>query len=53
MQRKGAALELNAGFETGVLKLPIELVPFEKAVDAYSRLAARQVKAKQVLSFDW
>jgi NADPH:quinone reductase len=48
------AAELSPGFETGVLKPPpIELVPFEKAVDAYSRLATRQVKAKQVLSFDW
>jgi NADPH:quinone reductase len=45
--------ELNPGFETGALKLPpIEVVPFEKAVDAYTRVAARQAKAKQVLSFD-
>jgi len=45
--------ELLPGFETGALKPPqIEVVPFEKAVDAYSRLAARQAKAKQVLSFD-
>jgi NADPH:quinone reductase-like Zn-dependent oxidoreductase len=45
--------ELRAGFETGVLKPPpIEIVPFEKAVDAYSRMAAGQAKAKQVLSFD-
>lgn len=44
---------LNAGFETGALKpLPVEIVPFEKAVDAYTRMAARQAKAKQVLSFD-
>jgi predicted nucleic acid-binding protein len=27
-------------------------VPFEKAVDAYSRVAARQARTKQVLSFD-
>jgi NADPH:quinone reductase len=47
------AHELNAGFETGALKPPpIEIVPFEKAVDAYSRMAAGQTKAKQVLSFD-
>jgi NADPH2:quinone reductase len=47
------AHELQAGFETGVLKPPaIEIVPFEKAVDAYSRMAAGQAKAKQVLSFN-
>jgi NADPH:quinone reductase-like Zn-dependent oxidoreductase len=46
--------QLRPGFETGVLKLtPLEIVPFEKAVDAYSRVAARHAKAKQVLSFDW
>jgi NADPH:quinone reductase-like Zn-dependent oxidoreductase len=45
--------ELRLGFETGALiPLPIEIVPFEKAVDAYSRVAARQAKTKQVLSFD-
>jgi len=45
--------ELLSGFETGALKPPpIEIVPFEKAVDAYSRVAARQAKTKQVLSFD-
>ena len=45
--------ELRPGFETGALKPPpIEIVPFGKAVDAYSRMAAGQVKAKQVLSFD-
>jgi NADPH:quinone reductase len=45
--------ELRAGFEAGILKPPpIEIVPFEKAVDAYSRLAAGQAKAKLVLSFD-
>jgi NADPH:quinone reductase-like Zn-dependent oxidoreductase len=47
------ANELQAGFETGALKPPVvEVVPFEKAVDAYSRMAAGQAKAKQVLSFD-
>lgn len=46
--------ELRSGFETGVLQPPpIEIVPFENAVDAYSRVAARQAKTKQVLSFDW
>ena len=45
--------ELRHGFETGVLKpQPIEIVPFEKAVDAYSRMAAGHAKAKLVLSFD-
>jgi NADPH2:quinone reductase len=45
--------ELQAGFETGVLRPPpVEIVPFEKAVDAYSRMAAGQTKAKQVLTFD-
>jgi NADPH2:quinone reductase len=45
--------ELRRGFEKGALRPPpIEIVPFEKAVDAYSRVAARQAKAKQVLSFD-
>jgi NADPH2:quinone reductase len=44
--------ELLPGFEAGILKPPpIEVVSFENAVDAYSRLAARQAKVKQVLSF--
>jgi NADPH2:quinone reductase len=44
--------ELRPGFETAVLKPPlIEIVPFEKAVDAYRRVFARQARAKQVLSF--
>jgi NADPH:quinone reductase len=47
------AHELDAGFDTGALKPPaIEVVPFEKAVDAYSRMAAGQAKGKLVLSFD-
>ena len=46
--------ELRLGFETGALTPPpIEIVPFEKAVDAYSRVAAGEAKAKQVLTFDW
>ena len=46
-------VELRLGFETGALKpLPIEIVPFENAMDAYSRVAARQATTKQVLSFD-
>jgi NADPH:quinone reductase len=45
--------ELGPGFETGVLKPPeIEIVPFERAVEAYIQVAAGQAKAKQVLSFD-
>jgi NADPH:quinone reductase len=44
--------ELRAGFESGDLKPPeIEIVPFDKAVEAYSRVAAKQARAKQVLSF--
>ena len=45
--------ELDAGFETGVLAPPpVEIVPFAKAVDAYTKVAAGQAKLKQVLSFD-
>lgn len=45
--------ELGPGFEMGVLKPPpIEIVPFERAVDAYALVAAGQAKLKQVLSFD-
>lgn len=44
--------EIRPGFETGVLKPPpIELVPFEKAVDAYSRVDGAQAKTKVVLNF--
>jgi NADPH:quinone reductase-like Zn-dependent oxidoreductase len=44
---------LRLGFDAGALTPPpIEIVPFDKAVDAYSRVAAGQAKAKQVLSFD-
>src|SRR5208337_484789 len=52
-QVAGIADELRAGFETGVLKLPpLEIIPFAQDVEAYSRLAAGQVKEKQVLSLD-
>jgi len=45
--------ELSPGFESGILKPPpIEIVPFEKAVEAYSRVAARQAKQKLVLGFN-
>jgi NADPH:quinone reductase-like Zn-dependent oxidoreductase len=47
------AAELRPGFETGVLKPPpIDIVPFEKAVDAYTRVATGQAKAKLVLGFE-
>ena len=46
--------ELRPGFESGALKpSPTEIVPFEKAVDAYNRVAAAQARAKQVLDFLW
>jgi NADPH:quinone reductase-like Zn-dependent oxidoreductase len=45
--------KLRPGFETGALKAPvIEIVPFEKALDAYSRMAAGQAKVKLVLNLD-
>jgi NADPH2:quinone reductase len=45
--------EIGLGFETGVLKPPaIEIVPFEKAVDAYSRVAGGEAKTKLVLGFE-
>jgi NADPH:quinone reductase-like Zn-dependent oxidoreductase len=45
--------ELRSGFEIGALKpQPIEIVPFEKAVDAYNRVSTKQAKLKQVLSFE-
>jgi NADPH2:quinone reductase len=44
--------ELRSGFESGDLQPPpIEIVPFGKAVDAYSRVAAGKATKKQVLSF--
>ena len=44
--------ELRPGFETGVLKPPpIEVAPFENALDAYSRVASRQAIKKLVLGF--
>jgi NADPH:quinone reductase-like Zn-dependent oxidoreductase len=51
-QIRGIANELQAGFEIGALKPPaIETIPFEKAMDAYSRIAARQAKTKLALEF--
>jgi NADPH2:quinone reductase len=45
--------ELALGFESGILKPPpVEVVPFQNSVDAYSRLATKQGNKKLVLSFD-
>lgn len=47
------ATQLRRGFETGALGPPaIEIVPFEKAVDAYSRMTAGLAKARQVLEIE-
>jgi NADPH2:quinone reductase len=47
------AAEIARGFEAGFLKPPpVEIVPFEKAVDAYKRVAGGLAKTKQVLSFE-
>jgi NADPH2:quinone reductase len=44
---------LRSGLDAGILKPPsIKIVPFDKAVDGYSRVANRQTKTKQVLRFD-
>jgi NADPH:quinone reductase len=46
--------QLGPGFDAGILKPPpIEIVPFENAVDAYTRVAARNAKVKLVLSFQF
>src|SRR4029077_12736433 len=43
--------ELRPGFEAGALKAPpLQLVPFENAIEAYELIATRQAKAKQVLT---
>jgi NADPH2:quinone reductase len=45
--------ERGPGFKSGVLKPPpVEVVPLEKAAEAYSRVAAKQAITKLVLSFD-
>jgi NADPH2:quinone reductase len=45
--------QVRLGFDAGSLTPPpIEIIPFERAVEAYSRVAAGAAKAKQVLSFD-
>lgn len=44
--------ELRPGFESGALKpLPIETMPFEKAVEAYEKIAAGGGGAKLALTF--
>ncbi len=44
--------ELCAGFESHVLKVPpVKTVLFEKAVEAYERVASGREKEKQVLTF--
>ena len=44
--------ELRLGFEAGALKPPpIQLVPFENAIEAYERIASGRAKAKQALTF--
>ena len=44
--------ELRPGFEANILKTPsLQIVPFENASEAYERIATRQAKAKQVLTF--
>jgi len=44
--------ELRLGFEAGALKPPpLQLVPFENAIEAYNRIVSGQAKGKQVLSF--
>jgi len=46
------ASQLTPGFETGALEPPpIQIVPFENAVDAYVRVATGKANLKQVLSF--
>ena len=48
------AEELRPGFEAGRLQAPpVQLVPFEKAVEAYEQIAAGQGGPKQVLTLSW
>lgn len=41
---------LNATRRLSQRHVPIDIVPFEKAVDAYSRVAARRIRVAQVLA---
>jgi hypothetical protein len=44
--------ELRAGFEANALKAPsVKAFPFEKAVEAYERIASGHEGTKQVLTF--
>jgi NADPH:quinone reductase len=46
------AEELQPGFEAEILKPPpLQIVPFENAVEAYERIASGKAEAKQVLTF--
>jgi NADPH:quinone reductase-like Zn-dependent oxidoreductase len=46
------AEELRPGFEANLLKAPpIQVVPFENAIEAYDRIAGGQTGVKQVLTF--
>jgi len=48
------AEELRPGFEAGRLQAPpVQLVPFEHAVEAYEQIAAGQGGPKQVLTLSW
>jgi NADPH:quinone reductase len=47
------ATGLRPGFESGILRpAEVESVAFEKAVEAYERVAGRETKRKLVLSFE-
>jgi NADPH:quinone reductase-like Zn-dependent oxidoreductase len=46
------AEELRPGFEATLLKAPpVQVIPFENAIEAYERIAGGQAGAKQVLTF--
>jgi NADPH:quinone reductase-like Zn-dependent oxidoreductase len=45
-------LELNRGFETGALKVgSYEVVPFDRAIASYEKVASQRGTPKQILSF--
>jgi hypothetical protein len=44
---------LREGFQTGSLRVSrLEANPFEKAIEAYTKIADRKTRTKQVLVFD-
>jgi hypothetical protein len=46
------AEELRPGFEAAILKPPpVQVIPFENAIEAYERIAGGQGGPKQVLTF--